>query len=309
MTRLREQDGQATALFTVFVSTLVLVVAVAAVLDVGAWFRTDRKLQANSDAAALAGAQALPEDPGAAIAMALAYAAKNGGDVEAGDVGIQSTVVPNDTIVIDSDRDAEGVFTPAVGLDSVEVHAHAKARTGTLSSALWVTPIVVNWQHPKLTCKPRPCFGQPTVLEYYHLKTSGPSGPMGPGSFGFINLTTSTNPGTSELREQILHGYSRYMDLGNYSARTGNPFSGIEDVLTARTGEEMLFPVYKRLIGTGSNAKYEIIGWVGFVITSMDLTGTNEKFYGYFTRVIWKGIAATSSKQPSFGAYAVELIE
>jgi hypothetical protein len=309
VSRLRAQDGQATALFTVFLSTLVLMVAVGAVLDVGAWFRADRKLQANSDAAALAGAQALPEDPGTAIALALEYAGKNGGDIEAGDIAIETSVVPNDTIVIDSDRDAEGVFTPAIGLDAVEVHAHAKARTGTLSSAQWVAPIVVNWQHPKLKCKPTPCFGQSTMLEYYHLKTNGPSGPMGSGSFGFINLTGTNNPGTSELRDQILHGYDRQMDLGNYNARTGNPFSGIKDTLDARLGEEMLFPVYKTLLGTGSNAKYEIIGWVGFVITSMDLAGSNEKLYGYFTRVIWSGIASKSPTQPSFGAYAVELIE
>ena len=32
------------------------------------------------------------------------------------------------------------------------------------------------------------------------------------------------------------------------------------------------------------------LAWLGFVITSMDLAGTNEKFYGYFTRVIWEGI-------------------
>jgi hypothetical protein len=309
MTRLRDESGQATAMFTVFLASLVLVVAVGAVLDAGAWFRADRKLQANSDAAALAGAQALPDDPATAVDLAVEYGTKNGGDVQADDVTIETTVVPNDTIAVAAEREAEGVFTPAMGIASVEVHAQAKARTGTISSALYVAPIVVNWQHAKLKCKPLPCFGEATELTYHHLKTNGPSGPDGAGSFGFINLTDSNNPGTSELRDQILKGHDQYMDLGKYDARTGNPFSAINGALDQRIGEEMLFPVYKTLTATGANAQYEIIGWVGFVITSMNLLGNNEKLFGHFTRVIWQGIASTSAGSPNFGAYAVELIE
>jgi hypothetical protein len=55
--------------------------------------------------------------------------------------------------------------------------------------------------------------------------------------------------------------------------------------------------------------KYEIIGWVGFHLTGMDLAGNNEKLFGWFTRVIWQGLPSTNPNQASFGAYAVELIE
>ena len=122
-------------------------------------------------------------------------------------------------------------------------------------------------------------------------------------------MTGDNNPGTDELRDEIQSGFDKYMEIGSYKARTGNPFSGIEDTLNGRIGEEMLFPVYKKLTGTGSGAQYDIIGWTGFVITSMDLTGNNEKFYGYFTRVIWQGIPSKKATQQAFGAYAVELIE
>ena len=99
------------------------------------------------------------------------------------------------------------------------------------------------------------------------------------------------------------------MDLGGYNARTGNPFSAVKDALDARLDTEMLFPVYKKSTGTGSNASYDIIGWVGFVVTEMDLTGNKDKLYGYFTRVIWQGIPRNKATQPSWGAYAVTLIE
>lgn len=307
MSALRRSTGQATVMTVLFLT--VLIGMTAAVLDVGSWFRADRKLQATSDAAALAGAQALPEDTGQATALALEYGGKNGGDVDSGDIAFETRVLPNDTIVIDSEKTAPGVFSGLFGIKAVEVHAHAVARAGNISEAKYVAPIVVNERHPKLICKPLPCFGEPTELEYHHLKQNGPSGPDGAGSFGFINLRGGDNPGTSELRQQILNGFDQYMPLGNYNARTGNPFSAIKDALDARLGEEMLFPVYRKLTGTGSGAKYEIIGWVGFVITRMDLAGNKEKFYGYFTRVIWEGILSEDASQPDFGARAVSLVE
>jgi uncharacterized membrane protein len=61
MNRLRSQVGQAFVLMTL---SLAVVMGMAAlVLDVGSWFRTDRRLQQTADAAALAGAEMLPYDP------------------------------------------------------------------------------------------------------------------------------------------------------------------------------------------------------------------------------------------------------
>jgi len=78
MNRLRSADGQT----TVFVAIIMvfLVAMVAFVLDIGSWFREQRSAQSTVDAAALAGAQALPFDPTNATAIATAYAKKNGGD-------------------------------------------------------------------------------------------------------------------------------------------------------------------------------------------------------------------------------------
>jgi hypothetical protein len=67
--------------------------------------------------------------------------------------------------------------------------------------------------------------------------------------------------------------------------------------------------VYRKLTGTGSNAKYEIIGWVGFHLTGLDVHGNNEKLYGHFTQVIWEGIQAESASQPSFGARTIQLVK
>ena len=66
MTSFRRDDGQVAVLSVVFLTVLLGMSAL--VLDVGTWFRADRAAQATADAAALAAAQALPDDPSKAPA-------------------------------------------------------------------------------------------------------------------------------------------------------------------------------------------------------------------------------------------------
>jgi hypothetical protein len=304
MKRLKHQRGQALVMSVAFLT--VLVGCAALVLDVGSWYRADRTAQTTADAAALAGAQGLNESPGLARTLAQEYADKNGGGVTPADI----TITGGNTVRVNVDRPAPGFFAKLFGLNSVRAHAVAAARVAMPAEALHVAPIVVNEKHPDLQN-----FGKPTELEYYHLKAGkGPEGaPDGAGSFGFINLDQSDpNPGSSTMGGWIRNGFDKYMPLGDYEARTGNPFSSshIEDSLQDRIGEELLFPIYRKLTGTGSGAKYEIIGWIGFHLSGTDLHGSNEKLYGWFTRVIWEGIqGATGDGSYSPGVGVIELVE
>jgi hypothetical protein len=306
MTRHRHNCGQAYVLTILFL--VVLLGMAAAVLDVGSWYRAHRALQATVDAAALAGAQALPEDSGEASALAGEYAAKNGGGAMT--VTFSTQVFPGDTINVEGTRPAPGFFAKVFGVDSVTVRAHAKARAGFPVQAKYVVPIVVDEKHEKLQCNPNPCSG-PTELKYQHLKNNGT--PDGSGNFGFINLTGSSGTGTSELEKWITNGFDKYLGLGDYDARTGNPFSSshIGDVLDARVGDILLFPIYRKLSGTGTNAKYEIIGWAGFRLSGIDVKGTNEKLFGEFVSVTWDGIQASKASEapPNFGVKNVSLID
>jgi Flp pilus assembly protein TadG len=305
-THKRSNCGQAYVLTILFL--VVLLGMAAAVLDVGSWYRAQRALQATVDAAALAGAQKLPESTSQANALASQYAAKNGGGSIT--VSFKNGVVPNDTITVQGSRPAPGFFSKVFGVHAVTVTAHATARTGGISQAKYVVPIVVDEKHPKLQCNPNPCSGQ-TELTYQHLKANG--SPDGSGNFGFINLTGDSGTGTSDLEKWITNGFDKYLGLGDYDARTGNPFSSshIEDVLDARIGDILLFPVYRKLTGTGTGAKYQIVGWAAFRITGLDFHGTNEKIFGEFVSVTWDGIQAGSSGSPppDFGVKNVSLID
>ena len=305
MKRIRsEERGQTIG---VTVAALVLLIGMAAfVVDVGSWLRADRRVQQVADAAALAGAQQLPTNPGAATSDAKDYATRNGGPAPA-TVTVGNGKETNDSITVEVREATPGFFAKVFGIKTVEVAARATARAARLGKARWAMPIVVNKDHPKLKCTPTPCFDESTVLDFYHLKDKG-GGKPGAGSFGFVDFAPDST-GTDELAEQIETGWDQYMGTGNHSARTGNPFSAVGDELAGQVGEELLFPVYDKLTGSGTGAQYNIVGWVGFVITSIDLTGSNEKIYGYFTSVVWDAVEADTGTPSDFGARTVVLAE
>jgi predicted outer membrane repeat protein len=315
--RPRKHDcGQATVITVLFLT--VLLAMTAAVLDVGSWFRADRALQSTVDAAALAGAQELPKNPATALLSALNYANKNGGGVAATDISFESKYVTADTIKVKGERPAPGFFSKILGIDSIKVAASAKARSAGVSKAMYAAPIVVDEKHPGLQCPdangdghPDACQGVPQTLTYLHFKQNGQ--PDGAGNFGFINLSGDNGVGASDLSEWILHGFSKYMSLGNYTTKTGNEFTStqVEDSLKARYGDVLLFPVYRKIIGTGTNAKFEIVGWVGFRVTRVDFQGTSQTIKGFFTDVIWTGVQLEPGGPAprDFGVRAVQLVE
>lgn len=299
MTPLRRDRGQAAVLTVLFM--VVLLGMAAAVLDVGHWYRDDRRLQATMDSAALAGAQALPDDTAQAKALASSYATTNGGGLDTTTFSMK--IMPNDTIEVTGSRPSEGFFTKLFGFDSVTVHATAKARTGVLSNAKWAAPIAVDERHPFIVGKK---WGQATELD---LDT------LGPGAYHLINIDGSyggENP--KVLGDWIRSGYEGYMPLGWYYSDPGAKYNtnpnfkaALDDV--AASGKEILLPVYRATRSNGAGFDYEIVGWVGFVVTGYEIQGSkNNRIFGHFTKVVWEGIYSETAA-PDFGARAVSLVE
>jgi Flp pilus assembly protein TadG len=303
----RDQRGQAFVITILMIASLLGLTAL--VLDVGSWFRAHRQLQATADASALAGAQELPDNPGNASGLANDYAAKNTSDLQGVTVSLSQTYVPNDTIKVHVTKPAEGFFSKVFGINSVNEGASATARTAGMKSALYVAPIVVNKKHPMLNNCGGPCYG-PSYQTTIPVSATG-----APGAFGLVNLDPTTNgtTGASTLAGWIENGFDKYLDIGSYASDPGVKFNsnGIQDAMQQRIGTEMLFPVYDTYSGQGSNAQYHIIGWVGFFVTAVDPNGNNGNVSGYFTRVIWTGIQASSAGGggPNYGARAVQLVD
>jgi hypothetical protein len=301
--RLRSEAGQALVAVTLFMTLLLGACAIA--IDVGTWYLEQRRAQAAADAAALAGAQALPYDGSAAIALAKSFADKNGGGLEPDGISIESDFGPGDTIVVDVARTAPGYFAKLFGIDSANVGATSAARSALPAKARWAAPIVVNKLHPLLSGPGCPCFETTTTLP---LEKTG-----APGAFGLVNLDQfgSGSVGASEIADWILHGFDGYLDIGDYLSAPGAKWNNsiIQDALWDRLGDELLFPVFDVLTGQGSNAAYRVIGWVGFRIASVTAQGTEGTITGKFTRVIWDGIQnETVATGPDFGVRSINLV-
>jgi Flp pilus assembly protein TadG len=317
--RVQSESGQAMILTVLFLT--VLIGAVAVTLDVGTWYREQRQAQATADAAALAGAQALPTDPAQALDLTQQYATANGGGVAAADITFRNDYAPNDTVVVNVHRTAPGFFAKLFSISSVTVHASAAARAGVPYQVSGAAPIVVNKLHPMLSGPGCPCFHAETTLPLGKDSGSGPSGLGAPGAFGLVNLDPSASNGVPDLADWILSGFNGYLDLGLYDSDPGAKFnpSNITDALTARLGTELLFPVYDKLTGTGTNATYNVIGWVAFHLDCFGLPtdstscsvshGSQDSLTGYFTRVIWNGLQSSTNKHlPDFGVYSISLV-
>lgn len=296
--RLRNENGQAILMTVLFLAVLMGVAALS--VDVGSWYRAQRQAQATADAAALAGADVLPTDPSQAQTLAAQYGASNGGGVQG--ITFRNDFQQHDTVVVSVSKQEPSFFANVFAIDHATVTATAAARAGIPNQVWGVAPIVVNKLHPLLSGPGCPCFDVPTTL---------PLGKTGaPGAFGLVDLNGGSNANT-DLASWIQNGFDGYLGLGSYDSNTGAQFasSNVQAALSARLDTELLFPVYDTLQGNGSNAQYDVIGWVGFYLTSFDSQGNSGDLSGWFTRVVWKGIQSqTNQHLPDFGVYSVELV-
>jgi Flp pilus assembly protein TadG len=300
----RCERGQAIVLMVLFLTFLLGCLAL--VLDVGSWFRSQRQLQSAADAAALAAAQALPNRPGDASALAQEYATKNASDLSSADYAIGTDLVTNDRITVHVTRDAPGFFARLFGIDSVRVGATAIAQAKMMAEAKHVAPIAVRNTHPMLGGAGCPCFGPA-------YETTIPLRSAAPGGFALVDLSGNGNgiTGNDAIAEWIRNGYPDSLPVGKYLSDPGAKFnnSQIQDALNSRIGSVLLFPVYDTYGGGGANAAYHVIGWAAFHLESTSLNGTGS-LTGYFTDVTWEGLGASSStgSVPNYGAHTVQLV-
>jgi Flp pilus assembly protein TadG len=294
----RSERGQMLAIMAV--SIVALCAMGAFVMDVGSWFRAHRATQTVADAAALAGAQKLPHSTSDAQALAQEYGNKNGGGIT--QIQFSSNMFPNDTIAVRAERVAPGFLSNVLGIASVNVGADAKARAWNLGSAKYAAPFAVDKAHPMLSGSGCPCFNQPTTLD---LET------VGPGAFRIVNIDGSYGgTGQTTLSDWILNGYNGYMGLGWSYSDPGAKFNPgpLEDALRARSGDELLFPVYDAVRAQGAGFEYNIVGWVGFRLSGFNGQGNNSELHGSFTSITWEG-QPSSSGENFFGATVVKLVE
>jgi hypothetical protein len=227
-------------------------------------------------------------------------------------IKVSKTFYPNDTISVQAAKTEAGSFSSVFGLKSANIAASAKALVGSPTGVRYVAPMVVYCDHDLIKkCNQSgnmPKFGVQTTLPF--------SKEGAPGAFGMLNLSKDGGtPGSSEEADWILHGYDALLDVNkDYNSDPGAKFSSnqVQDALNARmtSGIPLLFPVFQRLDGTGQNAQYYIIGWIGFHLDSYVVNGNDATLTGYFTEYIASGVLSSNgSGPPNYGVKSIQLIE
>ncbi|MBI1885861.1 MAG: hypothetical protein HYS09_06070 [Chloroflexi bacterium] len=136
------QRGQVLILAILGMGLLMGFVALA--VDVGMFMHERRALQNAADAAALAGAYELPDDPESADEQARAWAAGNGiAPEEIESVEVTTTYAADDTVVVNVTREVGFIFARVLGLTSGTVKATATAVIGTAGGMDGVSPFSV----------------------------------------------------------------------------------------------------------------------------------------------------------------------
>jgi putative Flp pilus-assembly TadE/G-like protein len=254
----------------------------AAALDVSTWYRTNRKQQAGTDGAALAGAQALPDDPRTARSLA-----------GAGKVTFSTSVLPNDTITVRRSVPARGFLAGMLG-GSAQIKTKAVARAGLLSKARWTAPIGVDARQRALSGPGCPCWNRSTTVPFRLIDLDGSRGGTGADVFG------------SWIRD----GFDGYMAPGWYSSDSGATLNSpqIRHALSERFGSELLFPIYHQTRRGAASVEYRVIGWAGFHLTGYSRHHNKSTLHGWFERVIWDGMQSESRSENDFGVRTVALI-
>lgn len=151
-------------------------------VDTGRIYMTKSNLQNAADAAALAGAQELPDNPAEAINAANQYLSNNGITDETVEVTIGAD---NKSITVNVERNVPMSLAAVVGFSNCDVKADTTVNLGVAASVPWIVPFVI----------PKPPADSGLNISYneiYVMRMYG-TGPY-PSSYSFPNDFLTTAP-------------------------------------------------------------------------------------------------------------------
>jgi hypothetical protein len=283
--------GQIIVLAPFMVSVLGGVVAITA--DVGHMFVEKALLQNTADGAALAATWVLTEQRGAghsehdarAAALAEALAIRNANRPEAALAVQFGSWQPGGSFVAAGEEVAASAvhvralrnssapggalslsFARLLGMRSCNV-----AAAGTCEASGFIRGFLGGLRPFAVYEGNIAAIGQMMTF-YEHAKVE-------PGNFGLLDLNGGAN-GTPDLAQWIGYGYDGEVTLSEdgYLWIDGDPGfrAALKNDIQAVWGEEIYIVVYDQVTGSGSNAHFRCIGFLGIVITSSDLTGKTK---------------------------------
>lgn len=300
---LADEKGSAAIFLALFLTALIGTAAL--VTDVGLLYVTRMRLVNMADAAALAGAQEMPEDAAKARTVALEYLASNG--IEESDTVEILTSSSNRTIQVKIKRKVHLLFAKVLGVHHSVVEASAKAKVGAPKGLTGVAPLGISNQTLQ--------FGK-----LYSLKVGSPP-TLAAGFFGALTLG---KPGASSYEHNLKYGYQGTLSVGDVvDTESGNMSGPTSNAISYRVDQDptstiydfsrdstriILVPVYEPYqVENDVVYQVKIIGFASFLLDSSPGNGKDNWVNGYFIRNV--AVADTTFTENYYGLKVVKLVE
>lgn len=287
---------QGAVIVLVLLATMVIFAMAALVIDVGRLLDERRQLQNGADAAALGVAHSCALggcQPNLAAGLANGNARDDATNVDS----VTTSLSPRRVTAVTSTRTAGG--------STILPYAFAQALTGTPGKTLHATA-VATWGPPRVAnaiplaisqCDVQ-TLGISTVVSVLNFHGSGTcAGLDTAGAFGWLD---GGCPSTFSAGALV-------------SADVGA--SGLKDCLRARLNTDVMVPVFDTVTGTGTDARYHIVGFAMLHLTGYRFPADASSprpcnspdtcIAGYFIRFVTTG---TPGPGPDFGVETVALV-
>jgi hypothetical protein len=300
--RLRDESGQTLVFGMLAVGTLIAVVAL--VLDVGNWMRAQRRAQSVADAAALAGAQQLP-DQAAAVGIVDNSALQNNWT----GTPLRSLFPDASTIKVLAHDDVSGFFAPLAGMFSISIGAQATARVGVSASLPNVAPITLQCQlQVPPDCDPWSDgeTQQFTFIRGDDSSTLMPvqlplsSGGWNNNTFRTFSACDARNPSPADCNDEPATAPASYLPFDTPAAQVVDAINGGGTALH-------LVPIFNGI----TTGEYDVVGFAVVTFANATSTGQQATVDVTFHRLFVDGRSLPSSAQPvaaqDFGVKAIAL--
>jgi Flp pilus assembly protein TadG len=311
---MKKEDGQ--SLILVALLMVVILGFAALTIDVGMMSLTKDDLQIAADAAALAGAQELPDYPDQAKTVAQNYATANG---KSGDDMTVTIGADNKSITVKVTRTENMSFARVLGVNSSTGSAIATASIGVAASVPWIVPFVI--------AKPAAFqYNQVYVMRMYgsgdfwdYSQTGYPNNYSYPSDYNndavyknyplsnrypyqldYMNVYIEQNTDFNDYIYWLEYGYHKTFSINQnmyYYAPSSGGTQSVDafarrasrdpntDYTKAKLGDGrvMLVPVVEKMLKRSTNTNgtvpIKIIGFVGFFIEEVHKNNYGASFW------------------------------
>lgn len=303
LTGKRNERGAVIVLVTMVL--VLLMGALALVVDMGMSAVKKGQLQSAADSAALAAAAELPERIDGAVSAAIDYSERHA--VPAGEVSVSFPILPT-RVQVRIDHPVSYYFAKALGINGGSLAVEAEAETGIVGAMRGIIPIGVEDRSF--------VFGDIYMLK----RGAGQCDKEGtPGSCSNFGPVALGGYGAAVYQDNIMYGYDGIVEAGQWiPTETGDMVgptgSGIKFRMDKGVGETYLdFPAgSSRLVflpiieslDVGGRSEVKVLGFAAFFIDDYSSKGV---VYGRFIR--YRTTGSIDNSAGNYNLYTAQLVK